>query len=352
MYLLSVEVSGLGPFEQVRFPFADEAGEPRLLTVLHGGGGVGKTTLAAAIAATRPGHAVVPQRDLSRGVSRDRPPLVVCEWSLGQDDPERPHPLVVASPNARLDGDDERESFRRREQVLFDKLARDGGYVFVAIPATRWFSRQPVSLSAPMRGVATYDVRASLSLDDGVRADLARETKQALAYAGISAAVAQAGQHPDPALGRLGRAMQAAVSILARVAGFTYRGIDPRSLEPLFEAEGRQVHAFDDLPTRARHLVAFAALPLRALAAAYPASDPRLAEGVVVIDEADAHQDPSGQAALPSALRHALPGVQWIVSTTSPIMAGSCDTNEVLALRRVPARGAVELFLGSEARTH
>jgi hypothetical protein len=341
MYLLSVRVSGVGPFEHVLFPFADEEGEPRLLTVLHGGGGVGKTTLVGAIAATRPGHAIVPQRELTRGVAHERPPVVVCEWRLGQDDPERPHPLLVATPTARLSEDDDREAFRRR-----------GGYVFVAIPATRWFSRQPISLSAPARTVASYDVRGAASLDDGSRTDLARETKQALAYAGISAALASTLGHPEPRFARLGQAMQSAVTTLAKLAGFSYIGIDPYSLEPQFQAENNRIVPFDALPTRARHLVAFAVLPLRALGAAYPDSDPRTAEGVVVIDEADMYQDPNVQAALPAALRQALPGVQWIVSTTSPKMAGSCDTREVLALRRIPERGCVELFVGSEARTH
>ena len=71
-----------------------------------------------------------------------------------------------------------------------------------------------------------------------------------------------------------------------------------------------------------------------------------------MIDEADAHQDPTVQVGLPSALRRALPGVQWILTTTSPKMAGACDTREVLALRRIPEVGRVELFTGSEARTH
>ena len=47
-----------------------------------------------------------------------------------------------------------------------------------------------------------------------------------------------------------------------------------------------------------------------------------------------------------------LPGIQWILTTTSPLMAGTCDTREVLALRRIPELGQVALFTGSEARTH
>ena len=146
--------------------------------------------------------------------------------------------------------------------------------------------------------------------------------------------------------------MRSVVNGLVALVGFTYVGVNPRSLEPEFVGESERVIPFDALPTRARHLAAFAALPLRALAAAYPERDPRDAEGVVVIDEADMHQDPAVQASLPAALRRALPGVQWILTTTSPQMAGTCDTREVLALRRVPECGRVELYTGSEARTH
>jgi predicted ATP-binding protein involved in virulence len=73
---------------------------------------------------------------------------------------------------------------------------------------------------------------------------------------------------------------------------------------------------------------------------------------VVAIDEVDAHQDPAIQAALVGALTEALPGVQWILTTTSPVVAGSCDTRDVLALRRLPRTTRVELYVGSEARTH
>jgi hypothetical protein len=352
MHLLSVHVSGLGPFEQVRFPFCDEDGDPRLLNVVHGGGGVGKTALVTAIATTRPGHAVASPPDLVRAGSGERTPRVACEWRLGSDDPDRPHGLWVATPNARWFDDDEREALRRREQVLFDKVAREGGFVFVAIPGNRWFSRQPFAISAPARTVATYDVRTSPTLDDGTRADLARETKQAIAYAAISAALTPTSDAAGQRHRRFGDAMRAAVNTLVALAGYTYVGVSPRSFEPEFLGDSGRMVPFDALPTRARHLAAFAALPLRALAAAYPERDPRDAEGVVVIDEADMHQDPAVQVSLPAALRRALPGVQWILTTTSPQMAGTCDTREVLALRRVPDSGRVELYTGSEARTH
>jgi hypothetical protein len=212
--------------------------------------------------------------------------------------------------------------------------------------------------------MARHDVRTTAGLDDASRSDLARETKQTLAYAEIAAALSvrrERGSNPPstspPLLAAqrglevLARAMRSAVDALVAPAGFSYAGLDESSFEPVFEALGRRV-SFDGLPTRVRHLVAFAALPVRALWSAYPGRDPRLSEGVVLIDEVDLQQDPGVQASLVGALRTALPRVQWILTTTSPAVAGSCDTLEVLALRRSSEVDRIELFVGSEARTH
>ncbi len=356
MQLLGVRLVGIGPFEDVELPFTDEDGEPRRVTIVHGGGGVGKTSLLSAIAGTRPGHCIIqqPPRLAGPGVERaadDAGPYVACDYRTGRDDPRRPHALPIASPNARVFADDEREALRRREQALYDRLARDGGFVFLAIGSTRWFSRQPIAISAPARTVLRYDVRAPVALDDASRSDLARETKQALAYATIAASLSS--RQPDAArFERLGAAMRDTVNALVSLAGFSYLGLNVASLEPVFHASGGRVLSFDALPTRIRHLVAFAALPVRTLWAAYPDLDPRTAEGVVAIDEIDLLQDRHVQSQLVPALQNALPNVQWIVTTTSPVIAGSSETRDVLALRRLPERDRVELFIGAEARTH
>jgi hypothetical protein len=353
MRLLRARLTGVGPFRDVTFPFADEDGRPRRLSVVHGGGGVGKTSLLSAIALTRPGHAQAPAA-LATERAADDPaaaPHVECDWELGQDDLERPHPLRICSPSL-VKVEDEAESFRRREQALFDRRARDGGFAFVAIPSTRFFSRQPIALNAPARTIARYDVRAPVAVDDGSRADLTRETKQALAYASIAAALAEAGGDRGRRLDLLGAAMRAAVERLVSLAGIAFLGLDAASLEPIFEAgDGRSI-GFDALPTRVRHLVAFAALPVRVAWAAYPGRDPRESELVVTIDELDAYQDPALMAELPAALLEALPGAQWIVTTSSPLVAGSCDARDVIALRRLPRTRQVELYFGAEARTH
>ncbi len=354
MYLLRAELHGIGPFDHVSLSFADEREQPRRLVVIQGGGGVGKTSLLTAIASSRPGHVTVQQPRSDQPRSSDGAPIAwaAADWWLGQDDPERPHPLCVASPNVKLPGPEERELTRRREQALFDRVATEGGFAFLSIAATRWFSRQPIGISAPSRGVARYDVKQPAGLDDASRSDLSRETKQALAYAELGAALAD--KRPPEGelrLDALGAAMLKVVDSLVSLTGFTYVGLDALSWEPIFRGADGTRSSFDALPTRSRHLVAFGALAVRTLWAAYPDRDPRIAEGVVLIDEVDLHQDAAVAVKLPSALRAALPSVQWIVTTSSPLLAAGAAAGEVLALR-AGNEGRVELHAGASAITH
>jgi hypothetical protein len=350
MKLLQAALVGVGPFEKLVLPFADENGEARPVTVLHGAGGVGKSSVLSAIASTRPGHCVVQP---NRSEPREGAPLpfAACDWALGQDEPARPHALSVASPNVRLSASDEIEALRRREQALFDRLANDGGFAFLAIPSTRWFSRQPVAFSAPARTIARYDVRAGASADEATRADLARDTKQALAYAAIASALSASSEPRERRFDLLGMAMHGVVDTFLKLVGFSYQGLDPFSFEPLFSGQGREL-PFDALPTRARHLLAFAALSVRTLWAAYPDQDPRDSEGVIAIDDVDLHQDAHVQQQLAATFREALPEAQWIVTTASPIVAGAADARAVLALRQLPEAEGVRVFAGDQARTH
>jgi hypothetical protein len=354
MYLLRAELHGVGPFDRLELSFTDEREQPRRMIVLQGGGGVGKTSILSAIGTSRPGHTTVQQPRTDQQRSSDGPPAAwaAADWLLGQDDPERPHALSVASPNVKLPGDEQRELTRRREQALFDRVATEGGFAFLSIAATRWFSRQPIAISAPSRSVARYDVKQTSGLDDATRADLSRETKQALAYAEIGGALAERREvQGEVRLDLLGEAMLKVVDGLVSLVSLRYVGLDPVSWEPTFRSSDGARLPFDALPTRGRHLVAFAALTVRTLWAAYPDRDPRIAEGVVLIDEADLHQDAAVALKLPAALRAVLPAVQWILTTHSPLLAAGAAPGEVFALR-AGSEGRVELYAGPAATTH
>jgi hypothetical protein len=366
MHLASARLVGLGPIDDTTFRFGDPLGAPRKTTVVLGGGGVGKTTLLAAIASTRPGHAVA-QRTRRTG----QPSFAVTEWALGDDDPARPHTLRVMSPNAVLDEAEEVAVLHRREQVLFDRKASEGGYALVAFSGGRWFSRAPLLLGGADRVLARHDPKASAVFDDPTRADLARETKQALVTSRLAAAMARSTAWASPDVvakaDSLERAVRAAVGPLARLSGHTFLGVDPSTFEPTFErSSGGPLVAFDDLPVQARTLVALAALVVRGLHGAWPKGrqvsgsaaalskpgDAREAEGVVLVDDAELHLDAAARRGLVPALREALPNVQWILATASPDIASACDAGEVLALKRLEGSAEVQLYEGELAVVH
>jgi hypothetical protein len=289
------------------------------------------------------------------------PAFAVADWSIAAEDPLRPHPLRLASPNAALGEEEDRALLRRREQALFDRRAAEGGFAFAAFSAARWFSRSPILLGGADRRLGRPDSptgAAGSAFEDPARADLARDTKQVLAQPLIAAALAREAstRTSEEALAeaaRLAGAVRDAVEPLANLAGYRYVGVEPQTFEPLFErGPAGPVVAFDELPTQARHLVALAALTLRSLVAAWPGTNPRTAEGVALVDEADAHLEPLARRGLVLALRAALPNVQWILATSSPDIALPCDAGDILALRRMPESDEVRLYDGEQALVH
>jgi hypothetical protein len=336
MQLSQVRLVGVGPFEDLTVPLSDDAGALRRLTVVLGAGGVGKTSLLAAIASTRPGSAV-PVRPRPAAVG---PSFVVADWVLGDDDPARPHPLRVASPNAVLEEREDEAVLRRREQALFDRRATEGGHVLVGFSAVRALPRTPLSLAAGERAaVGRYDPRAPVTFDDATRADVARETKQALSVASIRSSLGGSAV--------LHLALCDVVTELGSLVGCTYEGADPVTFEPMFDTGGAAPTAFDELPASARSTLAFGVLTTRALHAAYPSRPPRESEGVVLIDEVELHQEPEAARAIVPTLTRLFPRVQWIVSTQQPAVALACDSEDVFALRRMPSSHRVELFAGT-----
>lgn len=342
MKLLSVRAlcpNGLG---EIRVSFVGEDGTPRPVTLIYGGAGAGKTTLLNAIAGTRPGYA----SSLSQRPS-DPPCYAQCEWLSGMDEPDHAHVLTIYSPNAP-------EEFRprdpaaTREAAFFDRLARDGGFVFVGFSAVRWFSRAPLLLSAPERSILRYDVRASEPFDDASRSDLTRDVKQVLAYAAIARALPRDVEVRQDVLGEH---VFALVSALAELYGYRYAELDPSSLEPCFTAPGGQRLRFDAIPAALKHAVAFGALTSRALWAAYPGLLPARAQGVAVIDEIELHQDPAVASAVIDVLAEQLPNVQWIVTTRSSALLGARNAREILALQR-PDASEVVIYAGPDARVH
>lgn len=353
MQLLRLRLVSLGPFGDMTIPLCDDEGNPKPVIVLFGGEGVGKTTILSAIATTRPGHAIAQHQPWRTEPSSDGPPFVVTEWHLGDDDPARPHPLKVTSPNARLDERDDEALLRRREQALFDRRASERGFVMVSISGARWFSRTAVMLTSPERTLLRYDVRSSANFDDATRTDLARETKQILSFACIASALSREGNDGSPAeLVRLEQALRRVLAELLEPDGFSFIGVDPIRLEPVFRDPEERRLEFDDLPRSLRHLIAFGALVTRSLAAAWPNRDPRECEGVALLDDIECEQPLHRQRTIVDRLHQALPRVQWIITTSSTDVVVGCSPAAVIMLRRRPGGAAIDLHEGVDATLH
>lgn len=349
MKLLGVSVAGLPPLDGATLDARDDAGLPRDRLVVFGAPGTGKSTLLAAVGDTRPGHAV--PAALGRRRDAEAPPTVVTRWALGDDDPTRPHPLVVASPTATLPGETADEAAaRRREQALFDRRAAEGGFVVVAFSGARWFSRHPTTLTSPERALFRHDPRAATGFDDPSRADLARDVKATLAYAGLARAlVTSPGERAR--LEDFERSVTSALEAVLAPFDGAFVGTSARALEPELALGGERT-TFDDLPRGAKHLVALVALTLRALAGAYPSSprSVRVREAVVLVDDVELGQDARLAPALPGLLEAALPRVQWLLTTSAPAVADAAGGGVVL--RRETPSAPVVVHAGELARLH
>jgi hypothetical protein len=339
MHLASVRVNNLGPYGDLSL---DLGMPPRALTVVFGADGLGKTTLVSAIAGTRPGHALPPMPARRADASS----FVVTDWLLGDDDPARPHVLRVASPNAKIETDENEALLRRREQAHFDRIAQErGGFVLVSFSGARWFSRTHVLLAQPDRRIVRWDTRSPASFDDATRADLARETKQVLSYASIATALSRGGAAVR--FGALEHALKQACTNALEPFGLAWDGANADTLEPIFTRNGETL-SFDDIPKGAKHLTAIVSLTMRALFSAYEAdTSPREREGVVLVDDLELGQDGAMHGKLVPLLERAFPRVQWIVTTASPTIANGCTAEKLVTLRRPSPMQPVEIHEGA-----
>ena len=113
-----------------------------------------------------------------------------------------------------------------------------------------------------------------------------------------------------------------------------------------FLVDGAVVEAAE-LPDGFRATIAWLADLCAAWCAKAPheaqSGDPAQIRAIVLIDEIDLHLHPSLQRVLVPRLRKALPNVQWIVTTHSPLVLSSFDKNE-LVLLDAKAPGGIRLL--------
>ena len=355
MHLESIHLQEVGVLGDLDIRLADSptptSRRSRAAAVFHGAGGTGKSLLLAAISCTRPGNAVrVPTGSLQSSAR------ALCVWQVSQEEPTRPHPISVTSPNYPNSDDGQSDSVRRREQAHYDKRASAGGFAFVGIPATRRFSPNPLVLSDLARSMATYDPRGGPGLIDPLRAELTRSIKQILAYSSLGASLFRgnfaAAVDSQVAVGALDQALREAMEILLAPLQVFYRGLDPLTFEPLFRIPGQQYCKVDDLPQQIRHLLAMSVVPIHHFWLAGQGSDPRSVEGVVAIDDVELHLTEATQERLLPALLEILPAAQWLLATAAWRVASAARPGEVIALRHLRHDEPLQCYEGQLGLTH
>ncbi len=365
MYLASLRVRNVGPFDDATISFADVEGTPRPVTVLFGDSGSGKTTLLAAIAATRPGFAAGAPRARSDVPAGDA--FAVTRWRLGEDDPARPHDLVVASPNADLREPPTDAAARKREQAHFDRVAVEQGFCVVPLSTARWGGRVVSTGAAPDRPPSAMDHRTNATLDDASRADLAREVKQGLVNA-VTVAALQAFQArarsstertsylpPAPAARShvpMHDLYRQVFQALLPDGEASFEGIDPNGFDPLFRDPSGRLIGFDDLGFGVKNRILIGGVLLRRLSLAYPGRNPLECEGVALIDEVEAHLPVRRQREIVEVLHRTFPRLQLIVATQSPFVAESRPHDEVFVLSRDLETGGIAVSMGPASVLH
>ncbi len=375
MYLTSVRLRNVGPFDDVTLPLVDIDGSPRMTTVVLGESGSGKSTLLGAIAVTRPGLCAPPPRMRVDAAPGDA--FCVARYRLGMDDPARPHELVVATTTGDLREHPTDATARKREQAHFDRLAQDRGFCLIPLSTARWAGRAPAGGATPERPISAMDHRSHATLDDAARADLAREVKQALVNA-VTVAALQAFQLRPPARlvspggpgtssllpppmtplspERAGPPMhdlfRGVFSALLPDGEASYEGVDPNTFEPLFRDQAGRIVPFDDLAFGTKNRVLLGGVILRRLALAYPGRNPLECEGVALVDEVEAHLPLRRQREIVDILRRAFPRLQLIVTTQSPLVLEGRAHDEVVVISRDIETGGMALTAGPAAVLH
>jgi len=379
MYLTSVRLRNVGPFEDITIPFVDADGAPRMTTVILGDSGSGKTAMLAAIASTRPGLAANPAR--ARTDVAQTEAYCVTRWLLGADDPARPHELVVASPLADLHEHPTDAAARKREQAHFDRIAAERGFCVIPLSTARWAGRAPAGGASPERPVSAMDHRTHATLDDASRADLAREVKQGLVNAVTVAALRayqSSGTSPPssgtsritqdgrttsmlppppnaapvregPPLHELYRTTFAA---LLPEGEAIYEGVDPTSFEPQFRDQSGRVVPFDELAFGTKNRIVMGGILLRRLSLAYPGKNPLECEGAALIAEVEAHLPQRRQREIVPILRRAFPKLQLVLTTQSPLVIEDRAHDEIVVLSRDLETGGIAVTSGPEAVLH
>jgi len=309
-----IELKNFKSFERLTIDFNHESSLSGYWTCLAGINGAGKSSVLQALSLILLGKPVVLElggerlERMQRLVNGTQQEAEVRAW-INQDGRQRYVELklgdMLKHKKAEFDGDQE-------EMLTLCKKMRSG--VFLAYGATRNLSEYPETRYSSL----SSDVRRVMTLFDPLTQIASAEVllkEHALAKTHV---------------------LRLFEPLLEEVFGEEL-GIRASKGRILFTFGDEPIDAID-LPDGFRSSVAW----LVDLCAAWSEKAPTTArkgslsdvEAIVLIDEIDLHLHPSLQRVLIPRLRKALPKVQWIVTTHSPLVLSSFHSSEIVALDR------------------
>ncbi|WP_432983970.1 AAA family ATPase [Dactylosporangium sp. CA-233914] len=315
-----MRLSNIGPFRRLQVRFTDD------WTVLLGDNGAGKSSVLRALAFALCGASVLPGE-------ADR--LLMTHRESGSIE------VTVGETKYMTSLQRERNGVRVKTSV--PTPVETGEMLALGFPAFRGVSRKAPSGPREDRVLGVGHPSDLEALRTGAVDDRFDELQQWL----INLAVVHgAGDHFGDA-DRAGERLDSVFALWERLMPgmrLSYSGLDSTRWEVLGRLDGTVV-PLRTFSQGAMSTVSWVGTLVRRLVDHYHGGVDELANmpALVIIDELDAHLHPEWQRLIVPRLREALPNLQVIATTHSPLVVGSLEAGEVLTLHRTPAgAGSIE----------
>jgi hypothetical protein len=324
--LVALELINIKCFDRIRVPLSTDSSLGGAWTCVAGINGSGKSTILQSISLALLGRRRCVELGISRlgrmlrrtsGVSLTRTEIQLTV-QVGSERDVLSLPLGPSGPDDRRL---QRMSTLPKMEKIWEQLSTT---LIVGYGATRNLSDTPYTPQdrSPM-------AQRQLTLFDP------------LAQIASSEALTLGGPRFAPALLTLARMLSAVLSEPGRPFECS---VDPDG-RLRFARDGAELDALD-LPDGFRSIVALLADIAHGwhdLHPNQPAPEPASINGIVLVDELDLHLHVQLQREIVSRLRSALPRVQWIITTHSPLIMTSFESSELVVLDREAEGGIREL---------
>lgn len=364
MYLKKLTVKHLKCFDSLEIDFPGKNGDYSGWIVLLGGNGTGKSTLLQAMALALLGDVATRELLTPRGYVRQGADhaLVAAEIVKGRADIAEGQPRKTPyTPRFAITGETEVEllsqPFTAPQVVLLNEKQDRNGLLRGPYDTKRsgWFSCG----YGPFRRLSGGAEDSALTYSPGRDARMASLFRESVALTRwerwLTSLYSRANDPGLPEREKYMKDLTAVWILVNQLLAEPVRIETINSKEVLFSAPGGAVVTVPQLSDGYRSFLALVFDILRHLQESIQGLESVLnpdgkagsielnVEGVVLIDEADAHLHPIWQRRLGRRLREVFPKVQFIVTSHSPFIAQTASDHGLFVLRQGSAGGSVRL---------